>query len=93
MGPHRIRQPARSRQHVACSTPAFRSYVVLRVRRRGADKGESAAGRIDRPCANAAMRGRLFAWAVVTILTAYASESPAQTGVCLQMDMGATMAP
>ncbi len=39
------------------------------------------------------MRGRLFALAVVTVLTVYASESAAQTGVYLQMDMGATMAP
>ena len=39
------------------------------------------------------MRSRLFSLAVVTILTAYAGELAAQTGVYLQMDMGATLAP
>ncbi len=93
MGHDRVSRIARSGQHVGRSNPEFRSCIVVQVPQRGAEKGESAAGRIDRPCANAAMRGRLFALAVVMILTAYASESAAQTGVYLQMDMGATMAP
>lgn len=39
------------------------------------------------------MRRRLSSLVVVAILTAYASESAAQTGVYIQMDMGATLAP
>lgn len=39
------------------------------------------------------MRRRLLSLAAVAILTVSASESAAQTGVYLQMDMGATMAP
>ena len=93
MGHYRICRMTRNRQQVGGFTATLRSCASLRVRPRGADEGASAAGRIDGLCAKATVGTRLFSLAVVTILTAYASESAAQTGVYLQMDMGAAMAP
>ncbi|MDE0109092.1 MAG: outer membrane beta-barrel protein [Bryobacterales bacterium] len=70
-----------------------RSCVLLQAWQRGAEEGESAAGRIDGLSANAEMGRRVFSLAAAAILTVCASEAAAQTGMYVQMDMGATMAP
>lgn len=93
MGHYRICRITRNRQHAGCFTPTRRIRASLQFRRRRADEGESAAGRIDGLCGKAPAGRRLYSLAVATILTVCASESAAQTGVYLQTDMGATMAP
>ena len=93
MGHYRICRVTRNREQAGCFSPTLRSCVLLRVRQRRANEGESAAGRIDGLLTKAAIGRSVSSWAAVTILTVGAGESAAQTGVYLQMDMGAAMAP